>query len=160
MNVEVTSLPGIGVRKEFPLRRVRRRIGVIDHRDGTIDLIVSRVGNPDAAEQIPLTEAEAAALANLLGAPQLVGQLREEHRDLGGVTTGQLLIRDGTAYDGRQLGDTRMRTRTKASIVAIMRAGQAIPSPGPDFILIAGDVVVVVGTEEGLAAAAAILADR
>lgn len=158
MNVEVTPLPGIGVRKDFPLHRARRRIGVIDHRDGTIDLIVSKPGHPDVTEQISLSAQEAAVLANLLGAPQLVAQLREEHRELGGVTTRQLSIRSHSAYDGRPLGDTQMRTRTKTSIVAVMRAGQAIPSPGPDFLLTAGDVLVVVGTEDGLAVAAGILA--
>ncbi|NNH74691.1 cation:proton antiporter regulatory subunit [Nocardia uniformis] len=156
MNVEVTPLPGIGVRKDFPLDRARRRIGVIDHRDGTIDLIVSRPRHPDVTEQISLSAQEAAVLANLLGAPQLVSRLAEQP-EVGAVSTRQLSITAGSTYDGRPLGDTQMRTRTTASIVAVMRAGQAIPAPGPDFTMTAGDVLVVVGTENGLAAAARIL---
>jgi TrkA domain protein len=159
VNVEVTPLPGIGVRKDFPLSRLRRRIGIIDHKDGSIDLIVSKADNPEATEQIPLTSEEAAVLANLLGVPQLVAQLREEHRDYEGVTTRQLAIRRGSPFDGCRLGDTEMRSRTKASIVAVMRAGNPIPSPGPDFLFTAGDLLVVVGTAEGLAAAARILTD-
>ncbi|MBB5917669.1 TrkA domain protein [Nocardia transvalensis] len=159
MNVEVTQLPGIGVRKDFPLKDSRRRVGVIDHKDGTIDLIVSKPGNPDATDQISLSAHEAAVLANLLGAPQLVAQLRNEHRDYGDLTTRQLVIRDGSPFDARLLGDTQMRTRTKVSIVAVVRAGQAIPSPGPDFAFTAGDVLVVVGTAEGLAAADRLLMD-
>ncbi|WP_068017602.1 cation:proton antiporter regulatory subunit [Nocardia mexicana] len=159
MNVEVTPLPGIGVRKEFSLGNARRRVGVIDHRDGTIDLIVSKPGNPDATDQIPLSAREATALANLLGAPQLVAQLREEHSELDGVTTRELPVRDGSPYAGQPLGETRMRTRTKTSIVAVVRCGHAIPSPGPDFTFTAGDVLVAVGTTEGLEAAARILAD-
>lgn len=159
VNVEVTPLPGIGVRKDFALEGARRRIGVIDHRDGTVDLIVSRPGNPDVTDQIPLSAEDAAVLASLLGAPQLVARLREEHRDLGGVITRQLSVRPSSPYDGRPLGKTRMRTRTKASIVTVVRAGHAIPSPGPDLTLIAGDVLVVVGTDEGLSAAGQILVD-
>ncbi len=155
----MTPLPGIGVRKEFPLGNARRRVGVIDRRDGTIDLIVGKPGNPDASEQIPLTAEEAAALATLLGAPQLVAQLREEHSALDGVTTRELPVRDGSPYAGRPLGDTRMRTRTKTSIVAVVRCGHAIPSPGPDFTFAAGDVLVAVGTGDGLDAAARILTD-
>ena len=34
------------------------------------------------------------------------------------------------------LGDTHLRTRTGASVVAVSRAGQVIPSPGPDFELV------------------------
>lgn len=159
VNVDVTPLPGIGVRKDFPLSGVRRRIGVVDHKDGTIDLIFTKVGDPDTTTQIPLTEAEAGALANLLGAPQLVAQLRAEHQDMEGVNTRQLPIADGSPYDGRTLGDTRMRTRTKASIVAVMRAGQVHAAPGPEFPLTAGDMLVVVGTSAGLDAAAEILTE-
>ncbi|WP_067846803.1 cation:proton antiporter regulatory subunit [Nocardia lijiangensis] len=157
MNVDVTALPGIGVRKDFEARS-GRRIGVVDHRDGSIDLIVSKLDDPDAcAAQVPLTSDEAAVLANLLGAPQLVAQLREDHRDLPGITTRQLPIADDSPYDGRALGETAMRTRTKVSIVAVMRAGQLHPSPGPDFTFAADDLLVVVGTPDGLDAAAKIL---
>ncbi|MBL1077164.1 cation:proton antiporter regulatory subunit [Nocardia sp. 2] len=159
MNVEVTPLPGIGVRKEFPLKGAKRRIGVIDHRDGTIELVVSKPGKPHLVDRILLSRAEAAVLANLLGAPQLVAQLREEHRELGGVITRQMSVPPGSPYDGRVLGDSQMRTRTKASIVAVLRSGHPVPSPEPDFVLTAGDILVVVGTEEGLAAAAGILVD-
>ena len=43
------------------------------------------------------------------------------------------------------------RTRTGSSIVAVIRDGESIPAPGPDFPLLAGDVIVGVGTAEGLA---------
>ncbi|MFI9509679.1 cation:proton antiporter regulatory subunit [Nocardia sp. NPDC052566] len=159
MNVEVTPLPGIGVRKDFPIKSGRRRIGVIDHRDGTIDLISSRADNPDVTDQIALTADEAATLANLLGAPQLVARLRAEHGELDGVNTRQFPIQHGSPYDGRTLGETEMRTRTKSSIVAVMRAGQVLASPGPDFTFTAGDLLVIVGTTEGLDAAGQLLTD-
>jgi TrkA domain protein len=155
VNVEVTPLPGIGVRKDFALRN-GRRIGVVTMRDGTIDLIVSKSDDPDAClAELSLTAEEAAALANLLGAPQLVAQLSEEHRDLPGIHTRQLPV--GAPFDGRTLGDTALRTRTGVSVVAVMRAGQVHPSPTPDFTLTAGDLLVTVGTAEGLEHAVKIL---
>ena len=157
MNVEVTPLPGIGVRKDFATRN-GRRIGVVTQRDGQIELIVSKSDDPDAClASLPLTSDEAAALANLLGAPQLVAQLNEEHRELPGIHTRQLPIKSSSKYDGRTLGDTAMRTRTSVSVVAVMRAGQVHPSPTPDFTITAGDLLVAVGTSEGLDAAAKIL---
>lgn len=157
MHVEVTPLPGIGVRKDFALRG-GRRIGVITHRDGRIELILSQADDPDACvAELPLTHEEAGALANLLGAPQLVAQLREEQSDLPGIRTGRLTIATGSPFDGRPLGETAMRTRTGASVVAVMRAGQVHPSPTPEFPVAAGDLLVVVGTAEGLDAAAKIL---
>lgn len=157
VNVEVTPLPGIGVRKDFALRN-GRRIGVISHRDGKLELILSKADDPDAClAEIALTYDEAGALANLLGAPQLVAQLAEEHKDLPGIRTKQLPITDNSPFDGRPLGDTAMRTRTGVSLVAVMRAGQVHPSPGPEFNLTAGDLLVAVGTRDGLAKAAEIL---
>ncbi|ABG98593.1 potassium transporter TrkA [Rhodococcus sp. ACS1] len=159
MNVEVTPLPGIGVRKDFELA-AGRRIGVITHRDGRTDLIVSKADDPDAcAASVPLTTEEAAVLSNLLGAPQLVAQLEEEHRDLPGIRTKQLYIKEDSRFDGRPLGDTAMRTRTGVSIVAVMRAGQVYPSPKPDFLLTSGDLLVAVGTTDGLDASAKLLAN-
>ena len=145
------------MRKDFEVRS-GRRVGVVAHRDGDIDLIVSKSDDPDAiAAQVPLSADEASVLANLLGAPQLVAKLNDDHRDLPGITTRQLAIADESPYAGRTLGETGMRTRTKTSIVAVMRAGQLHPSPGPDFTFTEGDLLVVVGTPHGLDAAAKIL---
>ncbi|TDP41500.1 potassium/proton antiporter regulatory subunit (CPA2 family) [Nocardia ignorata] len=145
------------MRKDFEVRS-GRRVGVVAHRDGDIDLIVSKPDDPDAiAAQVPLSVDEASVLANLLGAPQLVAKLNDDHRDLPGITTRQLVLLAESPYAGRTLGETGMRTRTKTSIVAVMRAGQLHPSPGPDFTFTEGDQLVVVGTPEGLDAAAKIL---
>jgi TrkA domain protein len=155
MNVEVTPLPGIGVRKDFAIRG-GRRVGVVTHRDGKIELIISKADDPDAcAAELPLSIEEASALANLLGAPQLVAQLTDEHQDLPGIHTRQIPVSPG--FDGRTLGDTALRTRTGVSVVAVMRAGQVHPSPTPDFTLTSGDLMVTVGTTEGLDNAVKIL---
>jgi TrkA domain protein len=50
----------------------------------------------------------------------------------------------------RPLGDTRARTRTGASIVAIVRDEEVLASPGPAETLRANDVLVVIGTEDGV----------
>lgn len=157
MKVEETPLPGIGVRKDI-VTASGRRIGTVIQRDGETELIVSRADDPDAClASIPLTSEEASTLGNLLGAHQLVAQLTEEHRDLPGVSTRQFLVEAGSPFDGRKLGDTKMRTRTSVSIVAVLRRGQVQASPSPDFLLSAGDLLVAVGTSEGLDAAAEIL---
>jgi len=154
VNVEITPLPGIGTRQDFMIR-AGRRIGVITYRDGRFELILSKASDPDScAASIPLSPEEANTLAGLLGAPQLVAHLREEHRDITGITTRQLPV---TAFASHTLGETALRTRTGASIVAVVRSGNAHPSPGPDFIFENGDLAVVVGTADGLDAAAEIL---
>ncbi|WP_179118166.1 cation:proton antiporter regulatory subunit [Saccharothrix sp. ALI-22-I] len=157
MNVEVTPLPGIGTRQDFMIR-AGRRIGVITHRDGKFELIVSSLDDPDdCMASIALTPAEASTLAGLLGAPNLVAQLQEQHRDVEGISTKQFPIVPGSRFDGHALAETELRTRTGASIVAVVRAGAVHPSPRPDFVFAGGDLVVVVGTADGLAAAAELL---
>ena len=160
MNVEETPLPGIGVRKEITLA-TGRRVGVVIHRDGRSELIVSRVDDPDAsAVSVPMTADEAAGLGSLLGGSRLVAQLTAEHRDIPGVNTEQVLIAPTSPFSGRTLGDTQLRTRTGASIVAILRSGAVLPSPTPDFGIRTGDVLVIVGTSDGLASASEILHPR
>jgi TrkA domain protein len=137
-----------------------RRIGVVSHRDGRRDLVVYRRDDPDsAAEAVVLSAEEANGLAELLGAARIVERLAELHRQVEGLVSEQISIAAGSPYAGRSLGDTRTRTRTGASIVAVVRDRQVIASPRPDFVFAAGDVVVAVGTAEGTAAVATVLAD-
>ncbi|WP_243794127.1 cation:proton antiporter regulatory subunit [Saccharopolyspora gloriosae] len=157
MDVTVTPLPGLGTQQDF-VTRSGHRIGVITYRDGRFELIVSGHDDPDkVAASAGLTAEETNTLANLLGAPQLVARLSEQQREVAGINTWQLPVDQGSPFDGRTLGDTEMRTRTSASIVAVVRDGTVHPSPRPDFEFHAGDLVVVVGTADGLRAAGEIL---
>lgn len=158
MEVEQTALPGIGLRHEFTTQS-GRRIGVVSHRTGRRDLVIYDKDDPDqACETVKLNDEEADALCELLGAPRIVQRLNELHRQVEGLVSVQLPILDGAPYADRPMGDTRMRTRTGSSIVAVARQGRVIASPGPDFVFAAGDIVVVVGSPEGTSAAADILA--
>jgi TrkA domain protein len=137
-----------------------RRVGVVSHRSGRRDLVLFDPEDPDAcAASIPLTDDEAEALADLLGASLMLGQLAGLRQQAAGLLTEQVPIQPGSRYAGRPLGDTRARTRTGVSIVAVLRERQVIASPGPEFVFEAGDVVVVVGTRDGLDKLTAILAD-
>lgn len=157
MNLEETPLPGIGVRRDVMLA-TGRRVGVVIKREGGMELIISERQDPDACQAaIPLTNEEAAAIGGMLGAPQLVADLTAEHRELPGVSTRQFVLSQDSPYTERTLGDTHLRTRTHASIVAISRSGQVHASPPPSFELAPGDVVIVVGTPDGLDKAAHLL---
>jgi len=159
VEVEQTALPGIGLRHEFTTRS-GRRVGVVSHRSGRRDLVIYDSRDPDrACETVKLNDEEADALAELLGAPRIVQRLNDLHREVEGLVSLQLPIAAGSHYAGRAMGDARVRTRTGASIVAIVRSGQVFASPGPDFVLDGGDVVVVVGSPESTAAVAEILSN-
>ena len=68
-----------------------------------------------------------------------------------GLEAGQIEVLPDSRYAGRPLGDTRARTRTGASVVALVRGDKVVASPGPDEVLRAADVLVVIGTADGIA---------
>ena len=111
-----------------------------------------------ASESLALTDEEVAAFVEILGSYQVTRRLAELERQAAGLVVEQLPVPAGSPFAGRALGDTQARTRTGASVVALIRGGMSVPSPGPEFELAAGDVLVVVGTGKGVDKVAQILA--
>jgi TrkA domain protein len=146
------------MRHEFRTTR-GQHAAVISHYNGRRDLVVFDRNDPDTAlAMITLTPEEASGLAELLGTARIVERLAQLSKQATGLVTSQTPIASGSIYDGQTLGDTRARTRTGASIVAVVRGSEVVASPRPDFRFRGGDIVVVVGTEEGTSAVAEILA--
>lgn len=157
MEVEEVKLPGVGVRHDFQTRS-GRRVGVVLHRSGRHDLLIYDRRDPDAcSEVVQLATEEADTLAELLGAPRIVERLATIRDQVAGLVAEQLPVPPGSPYAGRTLGDTQARTRTGASVVAVLRGDRTVVSPGPDFKFEPGDRVVVVGTPDGIEAVARIL---
>lgn len=157
MDVKEVLLPGVGLRYEFDIED-GERIGVIARRSGDFELVVYTGDDPDQAQPVlRLTDEEAEALALILGAPRMAERFADLTREVPGLNAGQVEIRPDSPFVDRPLGETRARTRTGASIVAVLRGGTTHPSPGPDFVLAAGDLVITVGTRDGLDQVARIL---
>ncbi len=150
-----TPLPGIGVRYDLTTRE-HRRLSVVAHRDGSRSFNAYRRDDPDeCALALKLTAGETEALIDALmpshHSPNLLSTT-----DLG-LVAERVELTSTSHWNGRVLGETRMRTETGVSIVAVLRRADAIPSPGPEFRLAGGDTLIVIGTREGVDAAAAIL---
>lgn len=159
VRVEQTALPGIGIRHDL-VATSGRRVGVVTHRNGQRDLVLYDDDDPDACiASIALTDDEAEALADLLGASLMLGQLAGLRQQAAGLLTEQISIPAGSQWVGRRLGETKARTRTSVSIVAVLRDREVIASPGPEFGFEGGDVVVAVGTRRGLDGLTEILAN-
>ncbi|MCP3786728.1 MULTISPECIES: potassium transporter TrkA [Micromonospora] len=72
MNIERTTLPGIGVRHTFTTGQ-GRRIGIVEYQVGDRrDVVHDDPDDPDRMVSLTLTRSEASALAALLGFPELV----------------------------------------------------------------------------------------
>ena len=153
MDVRETKLPGVGLRYEFD-NSEGKRIAVIASRGGGFEVFVCAVPqDPDSAQRVfRLTDDEADALAQILGAPRMVESYADLTKEIPGLHSGQVPVSSESPYAGRPLGETRARTRTGASIVAVVRGDQVLASPGPDEVLHPHDVLVGIGTEDGIAA--------
>jgi TrkA domain protein len=158
VRIEKTDLPGIGVRHDV-LTGAGRRISVVSHRDGERDLALYDIDDPDACrDSIVMTDDEATALADLLGGSVILSQMSGLTAGTAGVVTEQLQLPATSPYLNRPLGDTRTRTRTGVSIVAIVRGSEVIASPTPAVVLNPSDTIVAVGTRDGLEALGRLLA--
>jgi TrkA domain protein len=153
-----TQLPGVGVRHEFDTE-TGQRIGVIVHRDGRREVVVYRQDDPDACSTVlDLTAESARTIAELLGASQVSETVAAVQYDLEGLAIEWIQIPATSPVVGVTIRDGEYRTRTGASIVAIIRGEASVPAPDPDLSLLGGDVAVAVGTAEGLAALRDLLA--
>ncbi|MBD3757957.1 MULTISPECIES: cation:proton antiporter regulatory subunit [unclassified Microbacterium] len=150
VHVERAELPGIGVRHDI-LTRGGRRLSIINFRDGGRELALSDEDDPDRAEEtIQLSDDEATALSEVLGGSLLLTQMAGLREQIAGLYMEQIPVRADSPYVGRTLGDTHARTLTRCSIVAIVRETGVVPAPEPGDRIDAGDVLVAVGTREGL----------
>lgn len=150
VRIERVDLPGIGVRNDV-ITGGGRRVSVVSHRTGERDLALFDADDPDAStDSIPLTDDEAAALAELLGASLSISRLASLGAKDIGLYTEEISLPLASKFVGRPMGDTKARTLTSSSIVAIARGTEVIASPTPDVLFESGDVIVAVGTRKGL----------
>jgi TrkA domain protein len=151
MDVNEVLLPGVGLRYEFT-NHDGERIGLVARRTGDFELIVYSRSDPDSSRLIMrLNSEEADALAEILGAPRMAERFADLTKEVPGLLAGQVEVTAGSPFAGLPLGQTRARTRTGASIVAIVRPNDVIASPTPTDVLLPGDVLVVIGTHDGIA---------
>ena len=150
VEVNETKLPGIGVRHDL-MTESGRRVGVVSHRSGERDLVLFSKDDPDSCSAVlKMSATEADALAQFLGSGRIVEKLATLSEQISSLATGKLRIAHGSRYDGLTLGATKARSRTGSSVVALMRDKEVVPSPSPETTLHGGDLLVVVGTPEGI----------
>jgi len=77
------------------------------------------------------------------GGEELLDRLRGASRM---IETEWVRIDEESGLAGRSLQEAGVRARTGASVVAVIRGEEAMPSPEPSTVLEAGDVVGVLGT--------------
>jgi CPA2 family monovalent cation:H+ antiporter-2 len=64
----------------------------------------------------------------------------------------------GTEADGKTLAELSIRSRTGASVIAVLRGSESYPNPSPSFTVACGDWLVLLGREEEVKLAEDLLA--
>ncbi len=155
--VSETQLPGVGVRHEFDTD-TGTRVGVIVHRDGRREIVVYDREDSDAcATMVDLSAADTRTMTELLGASQVTEAVTAVQQHIDGLGIEWISLPASSSSIGTTIRDGEYRTRTGASIVAVIRGDQSVPAPTPEFDFHQGDTVVAVGTTEGLAILRALL---
>ncbi len=158
-DVRETILPGVGVRHDFT-NAWGQPLAVLVHHDGRRELLVYDEGDPDACSAVvKLTNDESRTVAELLGASTVTEQVGVVQHEIEGLSMEWITVPPGAEADGGTIGDGQYRTRTGASIVAVIRNDSPIAAPEPDFALQAADTVVAIGTAAGLNTLRSIIRD-
>jgi TrkA domain protein len=147
--IHETLLPGVGVRHELTTAG-GERLALLTHRTGRRELAIYDRDDPDLCRtMLHLSGEDTVALGELLGASQVSETVRSVQR-LEGVAIDWVTVASTSPAAASTIADGQYRTRTGASIVAIIRGDSTMPAPPPDARLEGDDVVVAVGTPEGL----------
>lgn len=149
-DITEVQLPGVGIRYEFTSTD-GDNVGVVCHHGGRREIVVYASDDPDRAHSvISLAADDSRTLSELLGASQVSEAMRSMEQRIEGLALDWLEVTDASSLAGRTLADGELRSRTGASIVAVIRGDTTEPAPGPDFVLEPGDVAVAVGSSEAL----------
>ncbi len=155
---EVTEiqLPGVGVRHEFTTSS-GERVAVLSHRTGRREVAVYDRDDPDACHTvIHLGAEDAHTLGELLGGSP-VSEAVTGVQQLEGIAIDWIRVPAGSSQAGTTIADGDLRGRTGTSVVALVRGDTSIPAPGPEESLAVDDIVVAVGTPDGLRALRSLL---
>jgi CPA2 family monovalent cation:H+ antiporter-2 len=77
-------------------------------------------------------------------------QLDELSRYLIGATTDIFSVSDNSSLVGQSLRQMNLRERHGVTLIAAVREGKAIPNVGPEFVVQAGDRLVLLGDHKAL----------
>ncbi|MFK7919536.1 MAG: cation:proton antiporter regulatory subunit [Ilumatobacter sp.] len=148
--VRETQLPGVGVKHDFTSQD-GREIGVLVHRDGRRDVVVYDAVDPDSCSmQLSLNADDTRTLAEMLGTSQINTAVQVAQQEIEGLAIEWITVEPESSIGGTTIGDGQFRTKTGSSVVAVIRGEVPHPAPGPEFGLESNDVVVAVGTIDGL----------
>ncbi len=149
MEVKMCDLPGVGKKISFETAD-EHKIVIIVHHSGKRDLYFFQEAGEDEADFfLSLTSEETREMgAQLLGATyQPVDDEKMEIFQRHLVMEWVKLAPE-SQFVNKQIGESRIRTHTGASIIAVMHGDDMTVSPDIDLVLKPGDTVMAAGKRD------------
>ena len=145
MDIREHDLPGVG--KKFAVTtNDGDRMTIIIHNSGHREIYHFERGEDYPAHAVRMEDAEARKLGAILGGAYFQPVVAESMEMVfQQLAVEWLKVGAGSPLAGQSLAEAAVRERTGASVIAILREGNALPNPQPDERFAAGDTLVVVG---------------
>jgi K+:H+ antiporter subunit KhtT len=146
VDLQQTSLPGVGVRFQFTTAR-GSRVTVIQHNDGEREIYVHRRSrDEEPAVVLELHDDEARQLGAVLGGayerPKIVEDLEMA---LGELQIEWVPVPDSSPWIGKSLAEAQFRAQSGITIIAILREPEPVSGAQPGDVIQRGDTLVTVG---------------
>jgi TrkA domain protein len=146
-----TELPGIGKRFKMDLKK-GGTLSVVVRLDGMRD-VYFRQQLEEEPSVFSMSELESKQVSQILVGTyyrmQPLEMLEEALEFKAGLHS--VHVPRSTVVAGKRIGDLDVRKRTETSIVAVIRDdGTSIPNPDPSTAIERDDMLIVIGTAEGV----------
>lgn len=147
MPVREVELPGVG--KKYTLdTQSKDHVVIVLHRSGKREIyrFASDQSVPD--QVIDLTAEESQLLGGILSQTYFQ-PVPDSSRELvmKELAIDWLPLPSGHSMTGKSVRELAVRERTGASVIAILREGEAIINPEPGEMFQSGDTVMIIGSE-------------
>ena len=144
-----TDLPGVGRKHEVALED-GREVVVVTHNSGRREIHSRESPDADSERLLTLTDREARALGTILEGAYFQPVQSDRVQTL--LAEGTLLewyaVDEASPLAGETLESAAVGETTGATVIAIERDDEVVPSPGPQTVIQPGDTLVVIGDGE------------
>ncbi|OYT63220.1 hypothetical protein B6U74_07240 [Candidatus Bathyarchaeota archaeon ex4484_205] len=62
----------------------------------------------------------------------------------------QIKVKESSPFLSKSIRESGIKEKYNGIVIAVMRGGEVIPNPDPDFVIEKGDNLLVFGKEEGI----------
>ncbi|MFQ5513177.1 MAG: cation:proton antiporter regulatory subunit [Myxococcota bacterium] len=148
MSTRETELPGVGTKFSIDLES-GAQVVVVEHRSGRWEL--ARIdADGRTAPLVLLQPKEAAELGRILSHGEIIQEDPRKQMLFAHIGIEWAELGESSPLVGQTLASSGIRERSGANVIAVLRGGEALPSPRPDTVFQAGDTLVLIGQREQL----------